>query len=354
MDPLFPTFRSLTTSWPRYTTAAQSQALLRLIAVGIEEKLPLAPLIEAWSMDERGVQRGKLLRLATLLGSGMPLDDAIEEVPGVMRDEELLAIRFDAQSGTRTAAMRALLDDAALPVTTRQPEVRKTVLYFCILLLVAAVVVTYLQINILPVFSKILAEFAVTPPEEFVWSQRFGDAVVRWGPPVVLVILALLWYPISTRAGRRLSRSFAGRFFNPSRAGYAANVLQMLGVAIGAGRPLAGTLSTLARYHFDPVIRQQLLFARNEVEQRADVWQSLIAAGLITGQEAHLLNTGERLGNQPWVLAELVSAKKRRTTRRWELLSVFFLPLLVVLMGGFVLWQALTIFMPLIEILRAL
>src|SRR5207253_6915160 len=81
MEGSFPTLRRA--PWlPWYTTAAQSRALLRLIAVGIEEKLPLSPLVEAWAMDERGVQHGKLLRLAGLLGSGMSLDDAIEEVPG--------------------------------------------------------------------------------------------------------------------------------------------------------------------------------------------------------------------------------------------------------------------------------
>src|SRR6186997_390182 len=124
MDITFPTFRSVRRSWwPWYTTAAQSQALLRLIAVGIEEKLPLADLVEVWAMDERGVQHGKLLRLASLLGSGMPLDDAIEEVPGVLREGDLLAIRFDAQSGTRTAAMRTLLENAAPPTADRESAV---------------------------------------------------------------------------------------------------------------------------------------------------------------------------------------------------------------------------------------
>jgi type II secretory pathway component PulF len=340
---------------PWYTTAAQSRALLRLVAVAIEEKLPLSPLIEAWAMDERGVQRGKLRRLASLLGSGMALDDAIEEVPGLLRPQDLLGIRFDMQSGTRTAAMRALLDDDTLPAPVRRPGRgwSQVYLYLCVFPLVAVFLVTFIQLNILPVFLKILREFSVPLPEVVIWSQQFGNLMGRIGPPVVGLILVVLWFLISTSAGRRLGWFLSTRLFKTSRTDSTADVLQLLGVAIKTSRPLAGTLSTLARYHFDPAMRQKLLLARNEVEQGADVWQSLIEAGLLTRPEAHLLNTGERLGNQPWTMRQLVSAKRQQATGRREVVAVFLWPLVIIALGGFVLFQALTIFVPLLEILRA-
>lgn len=37
------------------------------------------------------------------------MPDAIEEIGGILADEDLLAIRFDSQMGTRTAAVRQLL-----------------------------------------------------------------------------------------------------------------------------------------------------------------------------------------------------------------------------------------------------
>ena len=113
---------------------------------------------------------------------------------------------------------------------------------------------------------------------------------------------------------RRVGWFISTRLVRTARSDSTADVLQLLGVAIQTGRPLAGTLSTLARYHFDPAMRQKLLLARNEVEQGADVWQSLIEAGLLTHPEAHLLNTGERLGNQTWTMTQLVSAKRRHAT----------------------------------------
>src|SRR5688572_20959947 len=123
MDSWFPTFRRLgfyagviRPWWPWYTTAMQRQSLLRLIVVATEENLPLPPLIEKWAEDETGVQRRRLRRLARLLQEGRALPAAVEEVPGVLSEEDLLALRFDAQSGTRTAAVReALAESRAAP-----------------------------------------------------------------------------------------------------------------------------------------------------------------------------------------------------------------------------------------------
>jgi len=356
MDIRIPTFRHWRFAWwPWFTTAAQSEALLRLLAVGIEEKLPLAGLVEAWGMDERGVQRGKLQRLASLLGSGMPLDDAIEEVPGVLRDSDLLAIRFDAQSGTRTAAMRTLLRDAAPSAEEQRPaDARYVYVYLGVVLPVAAFLTTFMQLYIVPMFRKTLHTFSVEPPAVFLWSQQFSAQVARFAPPLLLLALLLIWLAVATRAGRRLARLLSGWVVNPARDAYMADVLQMLGVAASSGRPLAGTLSTLARYHFDPIVRQKLLFARNEVEQGSDPWQGLADAGLITRQESHAVGTGKQLGNQPWVLAQLAGVKRRRVRRRSSAIASLLWPLLVIALGTFVLFQSLAIFSPLLEILHAL
>jgi hypothetical protein len=54
-----------------------------MIAVGIEEKLPLVPLLESWTEDERGAQRNRILRLIRILNEGTPIADAVEQVPDI-------------------------------------------------------------------------------------------------------------------------------------------------------------------------------------------------------------------------------------------------------------------------------
>src|SRR4051812_31451754 len=86
--------------WPGASTRVQQRSLLRLILAASEDGIPLSQLIEAWSEDESGAQSGRLLRLASLLKEGMPLPEAIEAVRGVLSDEDVLAVRFGAQSGS--------------------------------------------------------------------------------------------------------------------------------------------------------------------------------------------------------------------------------------------------------------
>jgi type II secretory pathway component PulF len=77
-------------------------------------------------------------------------------------------------------------------------------------------------------------------------------------------------------------------------------------------------------------------------------------AGLLTPPEENLLIAADRVGNRPWTLQQLAASKKRRTWRKLERLSELLLPAIVVLFGAFVLFQALSILMPLVTIITSL
>ena len=343
------TDRPFASWWPRRTTLAQRQAVLRLVAVATEEKLPLAPLLEAWADDERGVQRRRLRRLAALLQAGTPLPDAVEEVPDVLCEEDVLAIRFGAQSGTLTAAIRAALDAATPDPLGRTTGFRRTFVYTCTVLCVAVPVVTFLHIKIVPELVGILQDFSLMAPTALVWSIDLTRLIVDFWWVGALALIAVALALSSARPGRFVRHTLLARLFGSLRELRSAEVLQKLSVAMTAGRPITGALSTLARYHFEPGIRHKLLFVRNEVEQGADVWQSMGTVGLITPPEADLLATAERLGNRPWVLQQLARGKKRRTQRRLERISDLLLPVVVFLIAVFVLLEALSVFVPLTQ-----
>jgi type II secretory pathway component PulF len=363
MESWFPTIRRLANFrvewrlpswWPLRSTAVQRRSLLRLIAVAIEENIPLAPLVAQWAQDERGVQQSRLLELAKLLEAGHSLPDAVEQVPGVLRDEDVLAIRFDAQSGTRTAAIRQMLPEPPVAAVNPGTRGRQTLGYICIVVPLALLMVSFLQLRIMPVFQKIFQEFGMRQPEAMNWSIGLARGFVQYWWLGAIALLALVWTMFSTRAGRFVRYSILHRLVQPLRELHAAEVLQNLGVALKAGRPLPGALSTLARYHFDPDVRHKLLFVRNELEQGEDLWQSLTNVGLLGPAEVRLLEAAERVGNRPWALAQIVGVKKRRTRRRFEWLAELLLPAVVLMLGVFVLVQALSIFQPLLTLIESL
>lgn len=359
MDLSFPTFRRLSSPpslvrrwWPWRTLPSQSRSLLRLIAVATEQHLPLVPLLEAWADDERGVQRRRVQRLAALLRQGTSLSNAVEEVSGALRDGDVLAIRFGVQSGTLAASLQqSLQDDSA---KSAAPTLRWTLGYFLLIVTLFTAITSFLYIKIIPSFRDILTDFSMDEPLALRWSLAFAQVIEAYWWAFAALFLLLAWLTQSSRAGRFLRNSVLAKFVGPLRSLRSAEVLEKLSIASAAGRPMAGAISTLARYHFDPSTRQKLLYVRNEMEQGADVWQSLAHSGLLTTPEEDLLITADRVGNRSWVLRQLAAVKKRRSWRKIERLSELLLPAIVVCLGAFVLFQALSVLMPLVSIINAL
>ncbi len=360
MDTWFPTFRrlfqrriSLPFGWPWYSTRSQRRGLLRIIAVAIEERIPLAPLLSVWREDERGVHRSRLTRLVALLNQGIPLADAVEQIPGMLHDEDILAIRFDAQSGTATQAVRERLDQPDLTVADGVPRLRNTMYYFCAVLLLGFPIIAFVQIKIVPNFKDIFREFSLDLPsvtKSFLALSNFFTQFL-WIP--LLLLVALLLSFIFARPGRA-ARHAVVRFIAPLRDRHRTNLLRLLGIAAGAGRPIAGALSTLARYHYDPTIRRKLLFVRNEIEQGFDPWDSMNEAKLLSAADVRALRLADRIGNRAWVLNQLAYAKNRAADRWFGRLSEFALPAVVLAMGSFVLYQAVALFSPLVNLIDAL
>jgi type II secretory pathway component PulF len=358
MGTKFPTFRRLLGqriyhpfAWPWRTSLSQRQGLLRMIAVSNEERIPLVPLLNAWLSDERGAQQYRLNRLVNLLDQGVPIADAVEQVPGVLNDEDILAIRFDSQNGTVTQAIRNRLAQPGQVESERSPRVRSTIYYFWVMLLLGTPIVAFLQIKIVPAFRQIFEEFSLGLPPV---TERFitiSELLVHWLPAVF--IIALVLSIVFAWPGRGARRTLT-RLFSPLRVRYRANLLRLIGIAISAGRPISSAVSTLARYHFDSTIRHKLLFVRNEIEQGADPWDSMRDVELLSNADVRALQLADRIGNRSWVLNQLASAKVRHSTQWLNRLSEFALPAAVLAMGVFVFFQFLALFAPLVNLIYSL
>lgn len=340
--------------WPRRTSTAQRKAVLRLIAVATEERLSLAPLLRAWAADEQGPQSGRVERLADLIERGVALPDAVEQVPGVVSDEDVLTIRFGSQAGVLSRAIRESLGQGDLYSPRLTADLRRALVYFVLMTVIGLTIFAFIQLKITPVMFKMVNEFSTSPVVPLRWTQWAGNALAGyWWLPVLLVLLAI-WAAVSTRGGRFVRQSLMNRLLRPLRDWQAAEIVQRLSVATGAGRPVPASISTLARYHFDPSTRHKLLFVRNEVELGADVWESMASVQLLTQPEAAVLESANRLENRAWALAQVARAKKRRVTRRLERLSALVLPSLVILAGGLVLVQALAVLETTVEFIRGM
>ena len=347
----FPTFRRLMSRrhYPRFTTHAQSQSLLRIIALAIQQRIPLAPLLQAFAEDQVGVQRLRVQRLAGLLEEGSSLPASLEQVAHVLPEADVLAIRFGTQSGTLSMTLRNLIEDSGyLDDVQMKERLRGTLLYPAVVVIVILMITTFIATKIWPTYRQIMYDIGVESlPMAFQWVTSFANLFVAYWWLVVGTGLLLAWILWTEWPGRSLRRGLVRPWLDMR----SADVLQSLSVVSKAGRPIPGAISTLARYHHDPGLRQKLLFVRNELEQGADLWATLRNVKLLTPAEVALMEASEKVGNRPWAMGQLATCKRRRMRRRLELLDQLVEPAAILLLGGVVFTLVLGGFVPLVQII---
>jgi type II secretory pathway component PulF len=341
------------TIWPFKATPGQRRCVLRLAAVAAEENLLLGPLIAAWAESERGLQVYRLRRLARRLDSGASLADALEQVRGVLSEEEVLAVRVGSQTGTLASTLRTQLTPVESLVTART-KLQQVAWYLTLAFYIGVPIVLFMSLKIGPELEKILYEFGLEPTPIYNLAVRMNHFGSSLGTLLSVALYIAVWTFLSRTPGRMFRTYILNPLLRPLRELRSANIMSHLATTLAAGRPVLGAVSTLAQYHFDPRARSQMLTARNDVEQGADLWSSLSRRKVLTKREAAALATCEPLGNQAWMLTRLATVKRSRAAAWCERVFGWLLPLTVILIGCYVFIQAVGFFSVLIKLIEGL
>lgn len=340
--------------WRLDTWATQQRTLLRMLSTAVANHLALAPMVAELAEDHRGPFRWKLNRLAKQLAAGTSLADAVEHTPGVLSTEQTLAVRFGAQSGTLPEVLTSLIGQEGIATSRISCRVQQAANYFAGVVFVMTLVVSFLMIKILPEFSKMFAEFGLEPTTALDALLACGTFLSQFWYLFALLLLAAWWFFYSQTGWRYFHRTWLPRFSRLANRLIGADLLGMLALAKQQGRPLAGAISTLARYHYNQRVRTQLLYVRNEIEQGAEVWPSMTRAGLISAAESNALLTAPDEAARLWSMQQLADLRRRRVAERLEMLIDLLHPCVVLLLAGLVLFVAFATLGPLTYLIRSL
>ncbi|QDV24558.1 type II secretion system F family protein [Aureliella helgolandensis] len=328
--------------WDADPQASVQASLVQLLSFAHRQRQPLAPLISGLAEEQRGVSRRRLRRLAMRLEQGMPLVDALEQTPGVLSDESVLTLRLGVQSGTLPAAFAALAGEDPSSRVHFSYRIRQALAYAAGLTLAFGFVGTFILVLIAPTFQKMLEEFGMAPVTVWQFSSLMTvTSYLSHYLPLFIALGVLLGILIwLTRPIRIFQRTWAARLLATVAQRRAAHMLQMFALVTDAGRPLPSVLSTLARYHFDRYIRSRLLFARNEVEQGAEPWESLASAQLLSPEECRAISSLEPSQSRSWLMRRLADWKLVQADRVASMIVACLHPLVVIAFGLVVLWIA--------------
>ncbi len=330
--------------WPGESLVSNQFALLRMLAVAHRERLPLVPLLRSLDDEFRWRYRRRVRQLDRLLTQNVSLVSAIEQVPDLLPNQMVLALRFGSQSGILNETYEQLLSTEPNPLDVQRGQSADPKIYWLMLLITMVIVMTLLTYFISPTIRKMCSEFDMTIPSTF-RSLRIFWSSFESHPILMIGAIGLLGWCFFSRVARRIwHRSWWYQWIWGTRQEQFADLYQLMAIAVEAGRPLNGTLSTLARYHFDKGLRHQLLQARNEMEQGVDGWESLSAAKLLTPEESQALSQSPSNQVRAWALRRMSVDKYDRARQQARRVITILHPVVILLFAGMVMWVCVSYF----------
>ena len=334
--------------------ASERHSLLWVLTVAAQRGISLESAARAFGEERTDRVGQKAVLLADYLEAGVPLALALRRSGNHMPDAALLAAELGEETDSLAEALRQASSQVDESDAILQSALER-LFYVAFLLLFTCTIIAFLMLKIVPVFSLMFEEFELQLPRMTIWLVSVVEFVgYGWFLPIPLaflwlavMFLGVLWYmglaPRSLPVIRRLWWSAD-----------CALVLRWLAMAVRQGRPISDVMRTLALRYPQPHIRSRLEYASSRIDRGADWADSLQHAGLARKTESALFKAATRAGNLPWALEEMAESGVRRSVYRIQAWLTVALPLIVLFMGGIVLFIAMAMMAPLVSLIAGL
>lgn len=266
------------------------------------------------------------------------------------------------QTGEKTGTL-----EKTLAVTSKQylesirtrftlSNVTGLIAYLLAYLGIAAMVVSFLMVYILPKFKHIFEGFGTELPGITINLIVFADFVVDYWYlfiipglyPLRLLIRLGIGEPL---AWKNLNSKLLARCFPRLDA---PDVLRQLSAVIRLGKPLTTGLSALAESHQRDSARVDLVDVLKGVEAGNDCWELLAKAGYLRHEDLQLLRVAINAGNLPWALEELASSRERSLEHRLQVAVSFAEPAVIIVFGVLCGFIIIGFFMPVAKLVNDL
>jgi type II secretory pathway component PulF len=256
----------------------------------------------------------------------------------LLNDEQLLSLRFASQSGNLPATLRRLTDLESAVGSEREISSESNWVYWLSVALITVSLWSLMMLFIWPKFERIGLEFeneTLLGPLKlmaYIWN-----ICISFWPICLLAISASIVLLFSTRLQR-----FVTAKIRPLLRGRSKRVspitFELLASSVEEGKPLLSGMSTLGKYHYDPLSRQCMLVARNEIEQGANDIDGMQQAKVLDANEAAALREFSTPAGQAYVLRSIATRDRKRLQSREYRNGLMLEPLVIIALGIPVLW----------------
>jgi general secretion pathway protein F len=326
-------------------------------------------------------------QLATLLGAGIPLVDAVASVANRPLSPPmataLAAVRTDLTEGTSfEAAMAqhpgvfpliyigmirageatgsldtvlARIADHAEGSARLQGQLRAAMTYPVIMAVVGSGILAFLLAYVVPQITRVFVEANQRLPLPTRILMAAGEFVAAWGLQFLLLAavaaLGLRYYSRTENGGRRSERIM---FSIPWMGTVVRNVSMArlshtLSTLMSGGMPLVQALDVARSVTGSRLVGDALTLAREAVSEGEALAPNLGRSGLFNPMVVDMIAVGEKSGELESMLAKAAEALDEEVGANVDTMTGLLEPVMVLFMAGVVLMVVLAVLLPVFE-----
>jgi general secretion pathway protein F len=335
---------------------AELALVTRQLATLVQSGLPLDECLQAVAEQTRKARtKGLLLQVRSRVVEGHALAFAMAEFPQVFSSMYRAMIKAGEAAGFLDKVLEQLADYSEQRQYTQQ-KLKMAMIYPFILLGVAVSVVVALMVFVVPELVGIFAHTKAELP----WLTRTliasSDFIRNYGYWMVAVVVAAVAgiNQLLRNEGRR-RRWHQLLLGVPGISGIlttidTARFASTLSILMASGVPLLESLRIAGEVLNNRILRESTLEVAERVQEGSSLHRALKQSGRFPPMMVHMVASGEASGQLETMLERSATNQERELEMALGTLMGIFEPLMVVFMGGMVLGIVLAILLPIFQL----
>jgi type IV pilus assembly protein PilC len=341
-------------SWGR-VKRKQIMLMTRQLATLIDSGLPLLRSLYILHHQEKpGRLKSILDQMMEEIRGGSTFSDALVKHPRVFDKLYVNMIRAGELGGMLEVVLNRLADFSE----RRQMLARKTkeaMAYPVMVMLVAAVIVTFMLVYIVPVFHEIFAEFDRPLPAPTLFLINVSDAlrnsalkILAWSAGAILAFRLLMRFRLARHVKDRIALKVpvAGQLITKISV---ARFARTLGTLITSGVPILQSLSIVKETVGNRVVADAVGCVHDSIREGETIAGPLEESGVFPFMVVNMIDVGEETGHLDTMLLKVGDIYDAEVESAVGAMLKMLEPAMVVVLGGIVGFIVIAMYLPIIQ-----
>jgi len=330
--------------------------ITRQLATLVESNLPIDEALQATAEQSRRNRiQGMLLQVRSRVAEGHTLAHAMGEFPQAFNDMYRAMVTAGEHAGFLGPVLQQLADYTEQRQYSSQ-KLKMAMIYPFMLMGVAFAVIVLLMTFVVPKLVGIFAQSQQELPtltKVLIASSEFLQNYIVWlligGVALVMLFRQLLQNPGRKRAwhGFLLRVPIISRLLIALDTARFASTLSIL---MASGVPLLQALRIAGQVLTNLVLREDSIDVAERVQEGSSLNRALQVSGRFPPMMVHMVASGETSGELETMLERSANNQERELEMTLGTVMSLFEPLMVVVMGGFVLLIVLAVLLPIFNL----